>query len=352
MMGRIFRYILGKMLMRFFIAMLVLFVMVFLGETIDMNRKVQNIDISMNYVLLLALLKTPQTLVLMIPFAVLISGGWAISTLARKSELVAIFAGGGSAWTIIKPIIAGGFGLGLAIALVITPAGALVNEMFEQMSEDYFGKDDFSSKIGAEDLWFRTANEQGQNLFVRANKVTPDARTMTDIDLFLMEQGNLLNHREADKLQFDGRNWIAEGRSFDTPQRVNIGLSFDDIAQRIEAPTWMPIWHLPEHIASLKNAGFAAKEQILRLNRDLAGVLLAIGLAVIGASLPIGYRRGGNIGKLIAMTVGVGFVTFITNDISFALGKSGQVPVVIAAWAPAVLSMVVGIILLRKTGEC
>ena len=351
-MGRLFRYILGKMLLRFVLAMLVLFIMVFLGETIDMNRKVQNIDISMNNVLLLALLKTPKTLVLMIPFAVLISGGWAISTLARKSELVAIFAGGGSAWTIIKPIVAGGFGLGMAITLIITPSGALINDMFERMSEKYFGKDDFTSKIGAEDLWFRTMNEQGQSLFVRANKIAPEEKTMRGVDLFVMDHGNLLNHREADELSFDGQNWLAKGKSFDPAQKISIGLGFDDIAQRIEGPSWMPIWNLPEHINSLKNAGFAAKEQILRLNRDLAGVLLAIGLAVIGASLPIGYRRGGNIGRLIAMTVGVGFVTFIANDISFALGKSGQVPVIIAAWAPAVLSMIVGIILLRKTGEC
>jgi lipopolysaccharide export system permease protein len=61
-------------------------------------------------------------------------------------------------------------------------------------------------------------------------------------------------------------------------------------------------------------------------------------------------RRGGT-AKMIGSGVATGFALFVISKIAEEFGQSGALPVVLAAWVPAVSGMMLSIALLLHTED-
>ncbi len=53
------------------------------------------------------------------------------------------------------------------------------------------------------------------------------------------------------------------------------------------------------------------------------------------------HRRGGVVATIVAGVL-TGFLIYVLSNIVFALGLTSKVPVVMAAWTPAVVSLMLG----------
>jgi lipopolysaccharide export system permease protein len=119
-------------------------------------------------------------------------------------------------------------------------------------------------------------------------------------------------------------------------------LTTAQIQNSFAEPKTLSFWQLPAFIHTLEKAGFSALRHRMYWHGTLASPFLLCAMILIAAVFSLRLPRRGGVVMLIVVGVVTGFmVYFLTNFIS-AFGQSGEMPVVLAAWAPAMIALMIG----------
>ncbi|MFV4649246.1 LptF/LptG family permease, partial [Mycobacterium tuberculosis] len=113
----------------------------------------------------------------------------------------------------------------------------------------------------------------------------------------------------------------------------------------------VPFWSLQGMIARTEAAGISATGYRLQFQQLLATPLMYAAMSVLAAAFSLRLLRLGGMARFAASGVALGFVFFFFNQLCGSLGKSDVLPAVIAAWAPPVMALLVGITLLCYTED-
>ena len=128
--------------------------------------------------------------------------------------------------------------------------------------------------------------------------------------------------------------------------QMKTNLSMQDVQDSFASPETMSFWDLPSFIKVLENAGFSAINHRLYWNALLASPILQCAMVLVAATFTLRLTRRGGTALLIMGGVFVGFLLYFLSDIVHALGLSSSVPVVLAAWAPAGVALLLGLAML------
>ena len=90
-----------------------------------------------------------------------------------------------------------------------------------------------------------------------------------------------------------------------------------------------------------------------RFSRLLALPVLLVGTLLIAFAFTGGYRRTGSYGGTILYGIVLGFVMFVVNEMAEQAGSAGVLTPAVAAWGPAIVTVVVGltVLLYREDGR-
>jgi lipopolysaccharide export system permease protein len=72
---------------------------------------------------------------------------------------------------------------------------------------------------------------------------------------------------------------------------------------------------------------------------ELALPLLLAAMVLVGAGFTMRHARFGRTGQLVLAALAFGFATFFVRNFAQVLGENGQIPVLVAAWAPPVAAL-------------
>jgi lipopolysaccharide export system permease protein len=135
----------------------------------------------------------------------------------------------------------------------------------------------------------------------------------------------------------------AEGRRyrFDEPPEA-----FSVVAGRPSQMRWRT---LVQQIELRRRLGLATVEFELERDIRLAYPFVAVPGALIALALALRRSRKGHVSAALGEAVGVSLLFWAAQGISWALALSGRVPTEVAAWAPNVLFLGVGVIAVRRT---
>ena len=70
--------------------------------------------------------------------------------------------------------------------------------------------------------------------------------------------------------------------------------------------------------------------------------LLLSAMLLIGTTSSLRLVRRGGAGLLITAGLAAGFLFYILSDVVFAVGLSGRLPAILAAWIPAGVAVLLG----------
>jgi len=168
---------------------------------------------------------------------------------------------------------------------------------------------------------------------------------------FLNRQSEFTARIEARSARLQDGAWLIEdchrfrpGEPPDTfPElRLPTSLTSSKIEESLASPDTMSFWELPGFISLLEQSGFSAQRHRLHFNVLLARPLLFCAMVLVAATFSLRMQRRGGAGMLIVSGVAAGFLLYFLSDIVFALGLSAKIPVLLAAWTPAGVSMIFG----------
>lgn len=355
---------------RFFKMFASVFVVFFLFMTlIDLVEQMRRFGsyVSFGDVVYITMLKTPQALYQILPLVMIISTVSLFIALARSSELVVARSVGRSALhTLIAPITVA-FLIGLVTVSLFNPIVAATSVRYGELSETYRSGSPSAFSIGREGLWLRQGGETGQTV-IRAARANFDGSILFDVSMLKYSKFGGPNRRiEADQASLRDGMWILERakvwplipgiNSEEAAQqhdilRVESTLTREQITDQFGNPSSISVWDLPKFIDQLDEAGFSARRYAVWMQMELARPFFLVAMMLIGAAFTMKHSRFGGTGLRVLSAVLLGFGLYYVRNFAQILGDNGQLPIVVAAWVPALASiaLALGLILQMEDG--
>jgi len=335
-----------------FAAMLLI---VALGDSVELIRRTADIKIPFSSLIEMVLLKTPATAIHILPFAVLIGGMTALTKLTRTQELIVARASGFSVWQFLLPAIILVFIIGLFFIAIVNPLSSVMLSRFEQLDSKFItGKTSLLS-ISSGGLWINQPEQDGSQVkehIFHALKVEKDGLRLSPVIIFnIGENSKFLGRIDAEYAELEQKHWnlhnvtiniLGELPSHKDTLLLKTDLTPAQIQNSFASPLTLSFWQLPKFIATLEKAGFSALRHRMYLHEIISSPILLCAMILIAAVFSLRLPRRGGIVTLIAAGVITGFGVHFFTNLVYAFGQSGEMPIIIAAWAPSLIALMVG----------
>jgi len=361
------RYIARRFVLSFLGVLGVFLLMLALFDLVEQIRRFGSTEATFGAIVRLTLLRVPESLYQILPLIVILATLALFLALARSSELVVTRASGRSALrSLVAPCIVAGLIGAVGIALV-NPLVAATSKRYEQVAARYLGGDPSTLSISREGLWLRQGGDAGQTV-IRASRANLDGTQLFDVTFLGFSTEATARYRiEAAQAELIPGAWaITDAKEWRFDVEGNIeraavemaetslpsNLTRSQILDSFGTPSAIPIWDLPEFIAQLERAGFSARAHRMFLHMELSLPLLLIAMVLVGAGFTMRHTRSGRTGIMVLMALGLGFALFFIRNFAQVLGENGQIPILLAAWAPpiAALLLPLGLLLHLEDG--
>lgn len=328
---------------------------ILLAATVDLLDRLANKDASLAVVVEMVLLKLPFLSQEVMPFTVLFAGLACFWRLTRSNELVVTRAAGISVWQALLPVLGVSLIVGSITVAVLNPIASVLLSRFEQLEAKFIRNQASTLAVSRQGLWLRQADKGGQSV-IHATRITHEPMTLHNVIVFHFAEGDrFIGRVDAERAILRPGYWLlsnawkskpgAREQFFETLE-IPTELSREKILNSFAPPETISFWDLPDFIVLLEGAGFSATHHKLQFHRLLATPLLFIALVLLAASFSLRQQRRGQVGIVILGGVLTGFLLYFVSNIVFALGLSGGIPIVLSAWAPASVTLMLGIAVL------
>jgi len=333
---------------------------------VDILRRFSGAEASFGQLFGLALLNLPQGVYVILPLIVIIATITLFLGLARSSEMVVTRAAGRSALRALVPPVIVAMIIGTIAVAVFNPIVAATSRAYEQRSAALTGEASVLT-LGETGLWLRQGNAAGQTVIRAdsANLAGTELRNVTFLT-FPPEGGPAMRIAARSArlipgawLLTDTKSWplapdvTAEARATTAATlEIPSTLTADQIRDSFGTPASIPIWDLPAFIQRLQAAGFSAQRHLVWLQIELAQPLFLAAMVMIGASFTLRHQRGGRTGLMVLLAILLSFAIYFLRNFAQILGENGELPAVLAAWAPpfAAIGISLGFLLHNEDG--
>ncbi|MGB0498179.1 MAG: LPS export ABC transporter permease LptG [Rubricella sp.] len=351
-------YLARRLLTAIGLAFLATLFIIVLGDIVELSREAASRGTEDLPLLSMALLHAPNVMNRALPYVMLIGGLAAFLRLARSSELVVMRAAGLSAWRILTVPVLLALVLGTLTVTVYNPVAAAALKRYESLEIKYFRGQDSLLDVSREGLWLRQPNDRGHAV-INARRASGDGIALVGVTVFEFDDaGDLVQRIEASEARLTDGAWVFEEAQLWSVDAGNVARTATDrvdlptdltperILESFADPRSLSFWDLDAFIATLDASGFSSVRHRLHQQVEISKPVLFVAMLLIGAGFSMRHARFGRTGQMVLMAVATGFGVFFLMDIAQALGAAGNVPLVVAAWAPPFATLFFGVFLL------
>lgn len=346
------RYIARRFVASIGIVFLVVIGVAFLIDIINLgDRAASREGTDFGVVLAMALLRLPYLAQKVLPFAVLFGTMLTYIWLTRTNELIVTRAAGVSAWQFLLPSLLLALLMGGFVIAVFSPLSSAMISRYERMEAEYLRGQDSLLSVSPGGLWLREGDASGQ-FVIHAGHVAGSGARLDDVIIFAFEgQDRFVERIDARTAELGDGYWELDDVLVTRPDmsaeaygrmRLPTELTVHRIQDSFASPETMSFWALPAFIQTMEEAGFSALRHRIHWHSILAIPMLLAAMVLVAATFSLRLTRRGRMGLFGLAGLASGFLLYFVSDVSLALGMSGSLPAVLAAWAPATIFAMLG----------
>jgi lipopolysaccharide export system permease protein len=329
------------------------FMLIYTLDFVELVRRTGDIvDLPAIVLAQLALFRTPAVAEQILPFAILFGSMVTLLNLSRKLELVVARSAGVSAWQFLFPPLLVAIGFGVFATTVYNPLAALLKERASLIEVARMGK---SRAASDRELWVRQRSLDGQAI-IRARAATGTGAELSNVTVFEFDrEGRFVDRVEAAKAVLASGFWIlsdvrivsvgVEPQTF-AEYHIATSMTPEQVTQSFSSGQSSPFWELPALIEQTERAGLDATRFRLQFQSLLARPLLFAAMVFIAASVSLRFFRFGGVAKMVLGGVMSGFVLYVATQLVEDLGSAGILSTTVAAWSPAIVGSLLGMLVL------
>jgi lipopolysaccharide export system permease protein len=349
------KYIARQYLFWFGSFFLTIVAIIFLATIVDLLDRLATKDVSLSVTLKMAFLKLPYLSQEVMPFTILFAAMTTFWRLTRSNELVVARAAGVSVWQFLLPVLGSSVVIGILTVTAFNPLASIMLSRYEHLEASYIHNQTSMLAVSKTGLWLRQADENGQSV-IHAAGVKPGSVSLQQVMVFrYADEDRFVDRIDAREAQLQANHWLlfdawlsrpGEASEFHEQMELPTELTVDKIQESFAPPETIAFWELPDFIELMQAAGFSAIPHRLQFHRLLALPMLFAAMVLLAATFSLRPQRRGRVGLVILAGMLTGFLLYFISNFVFAIGLSGTIPVVLAAWTPAGVSLMLGVAML------
>lgn len=292
-----------------------------------------------------------------LPFAALIGTLLSLGNLSRHQELTAMRAGGVSLVSIIAPVLLGGVlisCLGFLNNEVIMPAYAARAAHIKNVE---VGKKQQRVIFQQRRLWLRGPDNSIANI----DLVTPERTEMIGVNIYKLNPDFSIRERiKAGRLVWEDTAWkLRDSQKFTTKGEIvivtpangeiyNIVEKPEDMGMIVKSSGEMSFNELRDYVRRLKSSGYKAVKYEVNLHEKVAYPFASLLMVLIATPFSLQRVRSGGAARGIALALLITAIYWALSSGGRALGLSGAMPPLEAAWLANVVFAVIAMITIYR----
>ena len=355
------KYIALRIFLGILTAFAIITSIIVLVDFVELSRNLgSNANASMANLLFITLLNAPQLVEQTIPFVILFGVMGTLFSLNKRSEFIVMRASGLSAWRFLQPTILVTMAIGVLWTIAFNPLAVLSTQYYNVKILEFSGIDISQSRQN--DIWLREGNEDGY-IVIHAKSSNIEIQELYDVTFYYSELTSdnqyvfttRYNVRSAKLLP--SHYWILkevtehkDGKKRQHFDAISRPTTIDLATLRSQSQTQNkpPFWRIRNDIKQAKQAGFDATHLIIQFHKLVALPITLIAMSIIAAGVSLQNTRSGSTLRLIIIGGSLGFGVYFIDNIISAFGKTGALPPLLAAWAPPLIVLCLGLAYLSK----
>lgn len=282
-----------------------------------------------------------------LPISVLVATLITFGILSKNNEITAIKSGGVSLYRISAPIIFVAVILSVLAYLMLDFVLPAATQRSTEIKRRIEGKP-VAATSAQQKLWYLGKGRYLINFLA----YDPNAKQLSQVQVFEFHPSvfRLTRRVYADRATWTGQAWAFENgwiRSFTddgnttfTPITTPLPLFYpetpEDFSTQVMSTDQMTYAQLRRYVATLKESGYSADEQAVKLYAKTSWPAICVVMALI--AMPFAFRvgrRGALYGVGIALVLGI--IYWIVYAIFSKFGEVGNLPPLLAAWSANIL---------------
>jgi lipopolysaccharide export system permease protein len=354
------RYILSGFWRNVFIG-LIAFAVIFV--TVDINEEIDNFidhDATLFQISSYYLFELPWILLMVTPVAVLLSTIFTLGKLSRNNELTAFIASGTSLVRVAMPLFIS--------ALFITGASIIFNDILVPMAKR---KSEEIMLVQIEKRKKRSSFRYKTDLHYQGEDSRTYYAERYDISMSMMvnvivneyDGATLARRVDAKKAFWDGLKWVfVDGAirdfhdsgesisSFRRREMPELKEKPEDFSKEDIEPEEMRFTELLDYIDKVRRGGGSVDKYKVDLYFKFSFPFTSLIFALIGVALSSAKRKP-SLATGFGMTLLISFTYYGILRIGQALGHSGVLDPMIAAWLGNIVFFLLGVVLLHRANK-
>ncbi|MFH0777093.1 MAG: LPS export ABC transporter permease LptG [Candidatus Eisenbacteria bacterium] len=350
------RYLLREFMLSFCLALLSflsIFIIIDVFEKIDtfVDNRALLASVAKFYVF-----STPYILILVLPVALLLACLLSFGQLAKRNELTAMWVSGLDFLRIAAPVLV----VSAVFSCFSLAMGELVVPSAIKVKEDVM-RVDIKKQPRVSITRRGNLNYLGSGGRIFLIKMYDSIeKSMLDVVIQEFGDGTLLRRIDAANARWDGEQWVfyngfirsfvggtEHASHFMTLTIPGLKEKPEDFAEEEAAPYQMNFLELLDYVRRVRESGGSVQKYLVDLHMKLAFPLACVVVTLIGAPLSTRVRRGTvALGFGLSLLISFAYYGFLRTG--QALGHSGILPPVLAAWMGNIFFGAFGVYLMMK----
>jgi lipopolysaccharide export system permease protein len=334
-------------------AVMVIIILVDLSELL--RKSASKPDVNFKILFQILICKFPSLIQRVLPFITFFSSMITFWMLNRSHELTIIRTAGVSIWQTLSPLIIVSLIIGGIDLMLINPISSKMMERYGQLDDYYFHGKKESLTVSETGLWIREAKKD-QHLIFHIKYINLEKKLFNGIAITTYNQ----KHHFIESISAVSGVWhnghlhlenvwkVAPEKLPQKYESLNFPttISLETIKNTGAAPASVSFWALPTTAHLLEASGISGLKYMLYWHTLLSRWGWLGAMVVLAASCSLRPIRQKGTVYLLAIGAIAAFLLYFLRDITYALGTSGKLPIILSAWLPFAISMATGITLL------
>lgn len=302
----------------------------------------------------------PEVIYRMIPVASLLAVVMTLSTLQKGNELTALFSIGTSLFRVVLPML---FWVIINCGLVFLLSDQVLPGFAKQKNFVFYHEIRKSpalySIVKTDRIWYRS-----KDMIFNIKTLNAKANKAQGLTLFFLnpEFDSLLQMIVAEAVDMKGSQWILKNgtvtldsgeSSFPMTSQfkektIVMGEDAKDLSSTANTSDILSLSELAQFIKKNKEAGLDTLRYEVDYHAKYGFALSSLVMVLLGIPFAVGNARSGGMMLNMGITLGLVFVYWMMYSSALTLGNYGQIPPVMAAWAPNSISVFASVWLFRR----
>ena len=351
MLNKLNIYILKKFFYSFFLTLIVLSVLLFIGDFVEQFRKASGKNISIEIVFQLTALNFSNLIYFTLPLIAFSGSVIAFMILIKGSEKIIINSVGISNFKITMPAIFLYIFLGIIFITVANPLISIFDKRYSELEYKYIDRVDKFASITKNGLWLMQENSsKNLNSVLYAQNIKDQGKHLIDFMILEYDQnGSYQGRLDGTSAELKDGFWYMKNTqispkfgdsTFSEFLVYDTNIKPEDITDSLSSPTSISIWRLVKFISFLEGLGYSAIDFKLHLYELVFLPFLMASLVLLASSITQNLKQNDKFTKTIIFSLVIIFVIYFFSNLFNALGSSSQLnPIISKSLLPTMVTI-------------